>query len=178
MSRVNSSYSISYKGLKDGQHTFTFTLDEAFFGLFAEGEVQRGLLRADVSLQRTGHLMLLRCLIEGHVNLTCDRCLEPLELPLRYQGNLYVQTGQEAQTAPITDDEYIYQPDSEAHIDLAQYFYESISLSLPLERYHGLNGTREADCNPDMLRRMHQPAEPEDAMDPRWQQLAALRTSK
>ena len=66
-------------------------------------------------------------------------------MPIDYEGHLIVR---------ISDEEGEYDGDvmwvnpADNEVDLTQYIYESIVLSLPYQRVHP-----EGECNPDMLAR-------------------------
>ena len=167
-------YSISFKGLSLGKHSFNFVLDDAFFHEFEEGEVKHGQLNVDVVLFKQNHLMEFGCSIKGTVEVTCDRCLEPFSLPISYKGTLYVKVGADKTDV---DDDIILLTEEEHEINLAQYFYESTCLSIPISRYHGLNGTKLADCDAEMLARMSNETDIEaeqDSIDPRWAKLQEI----
>ena len=44
---------------------------------------------------------------------------------------------------------------SETEIDLSQYIYESICLSLPYQRVHPVGSDGKSGCDPDMLARFN-----------------------
>lgn len=166
-------YSISFKGLSLGKHSFKFDLDEKFFQEFEEGEVRHGQLLASVELFKQNHLMEFETSINGTVEVLCDRCLEPFNLPISYKGTLYVKIGSDTNS---TDDDIVFLTEDEFEVNLAQYLYESVCLSIPIKRYHGLNGTNAADCDSEMLRHLSNPEDTaEPSIDSRWAKLQELR---
>jgi len=65
----------------------------------------------------------------------------------------------------------------ENHLDLAQYIYEFIYLSLPLQKVHGKNKAGKSLCNQDMLERlgsMTSNNDDDEIDDPRWDKLKDL----
>ena len=60
--------------------------------------------------------------------MTCDRCLEEFMMPVGYTGTLAVRY---SETEQESDGEVMWIGPSETEIDLSQYIYESICLSLP-----------------------------------------------
>ncbi len=169
------AYSIDFKGLEVGKHIFEFLLDDAFFAEYPEGEISEGHIETQIMLHKQNNLMELTCNMSGTVQVECDRCLERFALPIEYNGTLFVKTGN-----PQTDSEpdVIFISEHEHRLNLAQYLYENTCLSLPIRRYHGLNGTNANDCDADMLERMNHddqnPAEP-TTEDPRWAKLKELK---
>lgn len=169
---LSKMYSIEFKGLSQGKHSFTFDLDDKFFAKFEGSEFSRGQLRADVLLIKGEQLLELQTTIAGTIEVTCDRCLELFDLPLSYQGTLYVKIGK---AGTSTDDDIMFIDADEYQIDLAQYLYESVCLSVPIRRYHGVNGTNTGDCDAEMLKRLSTNAtKSSPVIDERWNKLKAL----
>ncbi|HOP03476.1 MAG TPA: DUF177 domain-containing protein [Tenuifilaceae bacterium] len=109
--------------------------------------------------------------IIGNVEIPCDRCLKPMSLPLTYEGDLVVKFSQ------ITDDssdELWVLSENEHELKLAHYIYESICLSMPIQRYHGMEGTDKDACDKNMLGRISQVDETKRKTDPRWDKLSEL----
>lgn len=165
-------YSISFKGLSLGKHSFEFDLNDVFFQEFEEGEIKHGQLKADVLLMKQNHLMEFRCSIGGTVEVVCDRCLERFNLPITFKGTLYVKIGADENNV---DDEIVFLTEDEYEFNIAQYLYESVCLSIPIKRFHGLNGTKMADCDAEMLSRMNCSSQADETeIDPRWAKLQEL----
>ncbi len=114
-----------------GERRFSFQAGTEFFQMFENQEI----LDADVNVEVTVHKSGARkaeavlCL-HGGVTVLCDRCLEPLTLPV--------------DAAPS---EVLTPSESEAEWDLSQAVYDYVCLSLPLQRVHP-----EGECNPDTVR--------------------------
>ena len=152
---VNQRYSIAYKGLKMGAHEFSFQIDSTLFQAFEGSEISDGNLTAEVSLERGETQMDLDVVIDGTVRVVCDRCLEEFDLPIHFEGSLIVRISNEAGEY---DGEVMWVLPAEDQVDLTQYLYESIILSLPYSRVHPDGG-----CNPEMLARFNIVSEEEFA---------------
>ncbi len=177
MGNVLSTYSINFKGLKVGKHSFEFDLNDDFFAEFKEGEISKGQLKAVVNLNKQNHLLEFKISIKGSVVVVCDRCLELFELPTTFKGELFVKIGTKDEE---NDDEIIFLSEEDYEVNLAQYLYESVCLSLPLQRYHGLNGTKASDCDKEMISKMNIVNEVESTdedIDPRWAALKKLKNN-
>lgn len=84
----------------------------------------------------------------GDVTVPCDRCLDDLKVPIAFRGTPVVKlaTGDDD-----TDDDDVLWIDLDAGgVDLAQYFYDSIILSLPLQRIHDVE-----QCNKEMIEKLN-----------------------
>lgn len=172
-----NTYSIHFKGLGVGKHSFNFEVDKRFFDEFQEGDIRQGKLLVDVNLTKQSQLLDLNISIKGYAEVVCDRCLEPFDLPISYKGVLFVKFGGEK----VEDnDEIIVLTNDDNEINLAQYIYESISLSLPIQRYHGMNGLKEK-CNKEMIDKLKShlsnklKKEETTDVDPRWNKLKDIK---
>jgi len=173
----SGKYTIQFKGLKDGQHPYEFELNEKFFEFFANTEVDKGNLLAKVLMVKKTGLLELDITIQGTVNVLCDRCLEKFDLPLNYQGCLFVKFS-ESETESEDPDVIFLHP--EAHqIDLSGYLYESIILSLPYRKVHPEGKKAQITCNPEMLQKLRKiVVTGKKETDPRWDKLKVLKDDK
>lgn len=116
--------------------------------------------------------------ITGHVVVACDRCLEDCRIPIDFEGQLLVKFSDEPREY---DGEVLWLLPGEDEVDLSQYIYESIVLSLPYQRVHP-----EGECDPEMLKRfrivsdeefsaIENRAEEHAVPEGEWAKLAALR---
>lgn len=174
---VANRYSIAFKGLKNGAYDFVFEIGRSLFEAFESPEIKDGACRAEVRMERGESLLTLDVAIGGHVVVACDRCLEDCEVPIDFSGRLLVR---------ISDEEHEYDGETlwlhpcETEVDLAQYLYESIVLSLPYQRVHP-----EGACDPAMTERFRIVTErefseleariAEERKEGEWAKLAALR---
>ncbi len=147
--RVRQRYNIPYKGLKEGMHAFEWVVGSDFWKTHPEGGIISGEVKVTATLDRgaTG-AMRLEVVMEGSVVVPCDRCLEDCELPVDYRGRFAVKFSEEEH--PFEGDVMWLNP-GDATIDLEQYIYESIVLSLPLQRVHPEDVHGQPLCNPAML---------------------------
>lgn len=152
---VKKSYSIAFKGLKNGIHTFDFDVDSGLFEAYGSTEIKGGSCRVHVVLDRAETMLAVDTTIDGAVIVECDRCLEDCEVPVHFEGRLLVKFSDEVDDY---DGEVMWVSPSVGEIDLTQYIYESIVLSLPYQRIHP-----DGQCNPAMLERFRIVSEPEFA---------------
>lgn len=173
MGNILNTYSIHFKGLKVGKHAFNFEVDNTFFEAFEESEIKHGKLEVAVELNKQNQMIDLNITINGTAEVTCDRCLEEFDIPISYEGSLYVKF---SETRSEEDSEIIILSTDDSEINIAQYIYESICLSLPIQRYHGMKGTK-SKCNKEMLAKLksltvkNAKKEDSDEIDPRWSKL-------
>lgn len=121
---------IPIKGLKAGRNDFEWNVGKEFFESFESTEVLDAELFVEVSVECDGDSIELECAIDGSVTVTCDRCLEPLKLPVSTEFEL-------------GDDEL----DPVRDIDLRQDVYDFVMIALPMQRVHP-----EGGCNGETLK--------------------------
>lgn len=182
--KMKPRYTIAYKGLKEGTHGFEWKVGDDFWTTHPEAGIKGGNVEVEARLEKgaTG-TMRLEVSMQGSVTTPCDRCLEVCELPVNYHGRLAVKPSEEEH--PFEGDILWVSP-ADGVIDLEQYIYESIVLSLPLRRVHPEDVHGTPLCNPAMLERFKIVSEEEfDRLaaetdkpaenDPEWDKLKNLK---
>lgn len=167
---ILKTYIIPWKSLSNGSHRFEFTMEAPFFAAFEETDITDGSVRAAVELQKAASMLVLDVHLEGEVTVPCDRCLADLVLPVDYDGRLTVKFSDE-----ITDydGDLMWINPADGELNLAQYLYESIVLSLPYRRIHGEDADGNPLCDARMLERFRIVSEAEfDAIEAESRSLA------
>lgn len=140
-------FSIPYRGMKNGMHTFRFEVDDAFFACFDKSIIGRGEVRVELEFDRRSDLATAHFHCKGHVWVNCDRCLLDFEYPVETAFVLHVKEGKE----DPNEDEVIFVDEYTSTINVAQYIYEWISISLPMVRMH----ENIEDCDPDVIKKLN-----------------------
>jgi uncharacterized metal-binding protein YceD (DUF177 family) len=141
---VHRDFIIPIKGLSVGKHEYAFAIDTPFFQEFEGSLISEAALKADVVLEKEVTWIKISGTVKGNVVVECDRCLEDLEIPVKTSLNLLVKFVR-SEGEEDSDDVMILDP-SEAELDLSQFLYDYICLSLPIQRVHP-----KGKCNPLML---------------------------
>lgn len=169
-------YEIAFKGLKEGQHEFNYEIDRSFFELIDHSLIENGTLKAKVLLTTQPTMLTLDFNIKGTILTSCDRCLEPLEVPVKYRGKMYVKFGDNYDEPT---DEIMVIPHEEHQINVAHLIYEFIGVSIPMQCVHPADKDGNPSCNPEMIAKLEEhrggesPSETEE-IDPRWSELKKL----
>ncbi len=145
------SYKIEHKALSLGDHNFTFEVGTDLFESYNYSEIKGGECKVDIDMNYSETMMELDVRITGEVIVECDRCLDDCAIEIEYQAPLIVKICSEIgdeQGDELSDGDVIWLPQSESALDLSQYIYESIILSLPYQRVHA-----EGECNEEMIKR-------------------------
>ena len=145
---MNASYTIDYETLPVGVHDFEFIIDDSLFELWEESEVKSGVGTAKIHVVKHADVAELSAKLSGEVKVPCDRCLEEFMLPFEWEGDVVIKVG-----CPVNEDEddgeTIFVDPADQNLDLSQWLYESVILSLPFSRVH----PNISDCNQDMVKR-------------------------
>jgi uncharacterized metal-binding protein YceD (DUF177 family) len=118
---------------------------------------------------------------KGAVNVPCDMTNEEFDLPIKGSMKLFVRFGDAFNN---DNEELLILPHGEFEIDIAQYVYEMIVLSVPLKRIHP--GVKDGSLNTEALTKLKELSvkelkkenKKEENIDPRWDKLKQLLTDK
>ncbi len=143
---LSERYAVAFKELKPGGYDYAFSVDGALFRNYENSEIKEAACSAQVRLERAATQLTFDVRITGEVVVPCDRCLEDCRVPVDFEGRLLVRFSD--QPADEYDGEVLWLSLVEKEVDLTQYLYESIVLSLPYQRVHPAGG-----CDPEMLKR-------------------------
>ncbi len=182
MSRISDRYIIHYKGLSLGAHHFDFEIDGILFQEYQSKDILNGNLIASVDMVKHSTMLELEITVEGQVEVTCDRCLEPFWIDVDFEGTLIVRIVSDELSTELDDEMWVI-TNNEHELNLAHYLYESVCLSIPLQHFHGVNGSNASDCDKAMLSMIAGEEKKIDAnvekldIDPRWESLKNLKSS-
>lgn len=179
--KVNKEFLIPFVGLKQGKHQFEFDIDKAFFDAFDFDEYNAVNVKVDMILEKQSTMLELHFKHKGTVNVPCDLSNEDFDLPIKGELNIVVKFGDEYNDE---NDEILVLPHGEYQVDVAQYIYEMIVLSVPSKRVHPgfKDGTMDVailDKLDELAPKAQQEEEQEEnETDPRWDELKKLLTDK
>ena len=142
-------YTIPFVGLKLGKHKFEYQISNAFFEIFDYNEFQNSDIKVNVVLDKQSNLLELNFKHEGTINVPCDLTSEDFDLPIKGKLKLIVRFGE---TFNNDNEELLILPFGEFEIDIAQYIYEMIILSIPLKRIHP--GIKDGSLNTEALTKL------------------------
>ena len=168
---ILDQYVIPLKGLKEGEHTYSFNVSKEFFDEFENSEFTEGSINVDTTISKHATVITVTFKLNGFVNVICDRCLDNFNLPVNSSNILYIKFGENKKE----DNDIIYISEIDQHINVAQYIYEFINFSIPLKRVHPENENGESLCNSEMINRLNEfTTGKNDIIDPRWEDLKKL----
>lgn len=155
-------------------HLFDFQIDADFFQLFEASPVQDGHFQVRLYFDKKPDLFVLVFDFAGYVVTDCDRCLEPIQLPVSGREQLIVKITE----LELEEEADVIYLSSYAHeLNVAKYMYEFICLAIPMHRVYDCGQDAQAPCNRDILKFISgstdQASEPPaaDAENPLWSAL-------
>ncbi|MDR2915355.1 MAG: DUF177 domain-containing protein [Tannerella sp.] len=180
--RTLKIYQIDLKNLSPAKtYEFDYVLDNEFFENVNGPEVKEGKVNVSLSVVRISSAFELDFRIEGVVTVTCDRCLDDMEIPVETINRLIITFGE---MYAETSDEQIIISEEEGFINIAWYMYEFIALAIPMKHVH-----KPGECNEVMASKLNElcvdesevddeevPESEDDIqpVDPRWNVLRNL----
>jgi uncharacterized protein len=156
---------IPFVGLKQGEHRFDFKINELFFEELRYSELKRGHFEVDLVLLKQSSMLTLDFDIRGKATVTCDRCLDEFETRIDAKHHLFIKFGNKSYEET---DEVIVISQNDQELDVSQYLYEFILLSIPQVNVHP-----EGECDPEVIKKLEElkPKNDDIGTDPRWDAL-------
>ena len=123
---TQNAHIIELSKLEIGDYSFDYELDSAYFQSVEKSEVLSGHVQAKAELALRERDFDLRIKVGGTVQVTCDRCLDPMDVAVNAEDDMEMDEGTEM-------------------LDLEWLAYELVIVNLPLVHSHQPGG-----CNPQM----------------------------
>lgn len=173
-------YNIQFVGLKLGDHVYEYEIENKFFESFNFDEFHSSNIKVVLNFSKKSNLFELCFQISGSVNLDCDVSLESYDQTVEGKFSMVVKFGPEYNN---DNDEILILPQEEYQLNVAQYIYELVVLSLPSKRVHPkvVDGTMESEALKklkDLEVDNENLADSKEDIDPRWDKLKGLITEK
>jgi len=159
-------FKIPFSGLSLGHHTFEVCVNDVFFETFDYDEISNCDIKVDIDLEKTERFLKLQFQFNGEYSVPCDRCLDPLQIPVDHEEQLIVNFGDENDF-----DSEVWAISSKEHeLILDNFIYETLVLLRPFSVMHEIE-----NCNPDMLKQLQNTSLKTTETDPRWDVLKSLK---
>jgi len=141
---------IPLSGLQSGQHTYRYDVGSDFFAAFEEPVIEEGAFVVGLLLDKRERLMILDFSVEGFEFTDCDRCLNPIRLPVSGSYRLFIKFGESSEEEP----DVVFIPEGTVELDVSQFVYEFIGLSLPMVKVYDCDLDEVPPCNFEVLDRL------------------------
>lgn len=163
-------YTVDLKGVSDDTVSYSWHVDDDFFSAVQGPEIKHGLLDVALRVKQTSGAYELEFQLQGEVEVSCDRCLEPMSQPIEAHSTLKVVMGE----AYADDGDVVTIPERDGTINVAWNIYEFAALQIPLRHVHeGCSLT--PDPSPG---RGEEEVANDRCPDPRWEALRKINREK
>ncbi|MBL4651736.1 MAG: DUF177 domain-containing protein [Flavobacteriales bacterium] len=154
-------------GLPEGEHWFDFEIRKEFFECFENSDILDANIVLKLQLIKRSTMLELEFSFAGTVNVECDRCISPVDIPIELTEKIIAKFGNDAYDEAA---EVLVIPFNEPEFDVSKLVYELIFLGLPMKRVHN-----EGECLEGIEDRISSTEDnSDDEIDPRWAQLKNL----
>lgn len=141
---IMDTYKIDLLSPQLAGKTYEYNIGDDFFAAI-DGLIQRGDVCCKVECLSAGSIVKFRVHSVGKVIVPCDRCLSDLDVRIETTDELNVKLG----TEYSDDGECVVVPEADGYIDLSQFIYEFIALSMPITCCH-----EPGKCDDAMMREL------------------------
>lgn len=171
-------FKLRISGVELGKHSFSIDCNNTFFELAEIPDLHEGALKLRIEMENFEKMILLDFHFDGNVVLPCDRCLDPVQVDLKFDQHLVVKlvpmVTEEDESAE--DDDMWVIDENTYELDVFHYVYESITLAIPSRVVHPEDKSGKPTCNPEILKKLEELSQREnDDIDPRWEALKKLK---
>lgn len=180
MMKPLKEFIIQFVGLKLGEHCFEYKIDKKFFEYFEYEEFNDANVDVSITLTKKATLLELHFKLVGIVNVFCDLTNEPYNQEIENDFDLVVNFGDAYNDE---NEEILIIPHGDYEINISQYIYELIVLSMPSKRIHP--GIKDGTLKSEILDKLEELSpkgieeeKDKEDIDPRWNTLKKLLTDK
>lgn len=135
------TYRLHTASIPEGKSQRVNEVDGSLFEAMECADVLGANLKATLDIEAKNEAYKLRLSLQGGLSISCDRCLDPMLLPIDAEYDLTVKYGPEHNE---DTDGLLILADYEPYIDLGQIIYDTALLCIPMRHVHS------GGCNPEM----------------------------
>lgn len=170
-------FEIAFVGLKPGVHEYNYEVGDKFFKDFEQGDFTNCQANVKLELEKNNSFMMLKFEVGGKVDVICDRCGNNLTMDLWDEFNMIVKLVEnpDEMNANEEDPDIFYISRNESHLHLAEWIYEFVSLSVPMQKMCKEEEIGGPQCNKEVLAMLAKMKSESSANNPLWKGLEKLR---
>lgn len=171
-------FEIAFVGLKPGVHLFNYEVDKRFFEEYGEQDFRNPSAQVKLKLEKNKSFMILRFEIGGKAEVNCDRCNSELPFQLFEEFVITVKLVDEPElmNEQEEDPDVYYLSRNESHLDVKNWIYEFVSLSIPMQKtceYDEMDGPFCNTVAREILKKIS--IKEESPENPLWQELKKIK---
>jgi uncharacterized metal-binding protein YceD (DUF177 family) len=171
-------FEIAFVGLTPGVHEFYYRISDKFFEAYQQQDFRHCETNIKLSLDKKNGFMLLKFEIGGKIEICCDRCGNMLPLDLWDEFNILVKLVEdpEIMNRQEEDPDVYYIARGESHLHIADWIYEFINLSIPIQRRCKEENIGGPYCNKEVLDMLSKlSVEKNESKNPLWKGLEKFK---
>jgi len=171
-------FEIAFVGLKPGIHEYSYIIGDKFFEAFQQQDFRNCKANVKLTMDKKSSFMILKFEIGGTLEVTCDRCNNNLPLDLWDEFVITVKMVEEPElmNGQEDDPDVYYISRNESHVDVANWIYEFINLSIPMQKACDFEKMDGPHCNKvalDLLKKLESEEMPKE--NPIWKGLEKFK---
>jgi uncharacterized metal-binding protein YceD (DUF177 family) len=149
-------YEIAFVGLKPGEHHFTYEIGDKFFEAFQPQDFTNCTATVKLTLDKRVGFMFCKFDVDGKVELICDRCGNNLPLQLWDEFKIVVKMADnpDEMNEREEDPDIYYISKNESHLQVEDWIYEFVNLSIPMQRMCKEDEVGGPQCNLEVLEKL------------------------
>ena len=141
------AYLVDFRNIAQAEvRMYEYLLENKFFIDIDGQEVQKGKVNVTLKVERKYSFFELSFHIAGVVYVSCDRCLDDVEMSVETNNRLIVKLGKEYTEE---SDEVLVISEDEGTLNLAWFLYEFVALAIPMKHIHA-----PGKCNKTMTSKL------------------------
>ena len=150
-------YEIAFVGLAQGEHHFSYHIEDSFFEHFAKPDFEKSDIEVTMILDKKTDVFLLHFDIHGKATTACDRCGDDFEMTIwdEFDHVIKLVDGSEVDIKNEADPEISYVSKLDSILDVSKLVYEYVIFSLPIQKVHGTDDEGNSECNEDVIKRLN-----------------------
>jgi uncharacterized metal-binding protein YceD (DUF177 family) len=171
-------FEIAFVGLKPGKHEYDYVIIDEFFDEYQQQDFSNCKASIKLVLEKQTGFMLLKFEIGGTLEVTCDRCNSKLPLHLWDEFSLIVKMADEPEkmNEEEVDPDVYYISRGESHLNIKNWIYEFINLSIPMHKtcsYENMDGPYCNKAAKELLTKLEHEEDKKD--NPIWKGLEKFK---
>ena len=170
-------FDIAFVGLKPGLHEYDYEVDSKFFQDYKQTDFSNCQAKIKLTLEKNTSFLMLKFEVGGNMEVVCDRCGNNLGMELWDEFNLIVKLVENPDEMNETEDDpdIHYISRTESHLHVADWIYEFVTLSIPMQRSCKEEEIGDPQCNKEVLEMLKKMEEVNKGNNPLSQGLEKFR---
>lgn len=172
-------FNLAFVKLTNGEHQFTYEVNDAFFDYFGNKEISAASVSFNATVIKSDSMIIIDLKGKGVLQATCDRCLNHVNFQVNPDFKVIANLNSSEVPTSLNDDinlQLIYLRSSDFEINLATSIYESFLPCIPMVK--SCESLENKDCDETVTRIINQTDKADESVDPRWEKLKQLINNK